>query len=158
MKQDKTNVMRILDQHKISYKPFYYVVDLENLDAIHVANSLNEDISLVFKTLVCVSPKKKYYVFVINGADSIDLKKAAALVLEKSLELIHVKDLEAVTGGYLRGGTSPIGMKKRYLTIIDNKALLHKEIYISAGKRGTQVLINPMDLKNLIGADFGDIV
>ena len=153
-KQEKTNVMRILDQKKIEYSPFYYEVDLENLDGAHVANSLNEDHKYVYKTLVCVSSKKIYYVYVINIDDELDLKLCAKEVGEKSVEMIHVKDIEKVTGGYQRGGTSPIGMKKLFKTVIDSSAKSLEYIYISGGKRGTQVKLNPNDLAHLVNAKF----
>lgn len=154
---DKTNVMRILDQKKISYEPFYYEVDEEHLDGKHVADSLNEDYSFVFKTLVCISNTKKYYVFVVNIIDELDLKACAKAVGEKNVEMISVKDIEKVTGGYVRGGTSPIGMKKLYKTVIDNKAKEKEYIFVSGGKRGTQVKLNPLDLAKLINASFEDL-
>jgi Cys-tRNA(Pro)/Cys-tRNA(Cys) deacylase len=153
-KLEKTNVMRILDQKKIEYTPFYYEVDLNNLDGGHVADSLGEDHKYVYKTLVCVSPKKQYYVFVINIDHELDLKLCAKEVDEKSVELIQVKDIEKVTGGYQRGGTSPIGMKKLFKTVIDNSASELDFIYVSGGKRGTQVRLNPNDLAKLINAKF----
>lgn len=158
-KQDneKTNVMRILDQKKINYEAMYYEVDLNNLDGIHVADSLNEDHSYVYKTLVCVSPSKHYYVFVVNVNDELDLKKCAKAVGEKSVEMIPVKEIEVVTGGYQRGGTSPIGMKKLYKTVIDDLANTKPFIYVSGGKRGTQVKLSPNDLAKLCNARFIEI-
>jgi Cys-tRNA(Pro)/Cys-tRNA(Cys) deacylase len=154
---DKTNVMRILDQKKINYEALYYEVDENNLDGIHVASSLGEDPTYVYKTLVCESPSKHYYVFVINVCLELDLKKCAKAVGEKSVEMIHVKDIETITGGYVRGGTSPIGMKKLYKTIIDNLANDLPYIYVSGGKRGTQVKISPKDLSKLVNARFIEI-
>ncbi len=153
----KTNVMRILDQKKINYEAKYYEVDLNALDGVHVAESLEEDKERVFKTLVCISKSKKYYVFVINILDELDLKKCASEVSEKNVEMIHVKEIEKVTGGYVRGGTSPIGMKKLFKTVVDTKASLFDYIFISGGKRGTQVKINPDDLVKLINAKYADI-
>ncbi|MCR5786489.1 MAG: Cys-tRNA(Pro) deacylase [Acholeplasmatales bacterium] len=154
---DKTNVMRILDQKKINYEAYYYPVDESQLDGRHVADSLNEDYADVFKTLVCVAPSKKYYVFVVNIIDELDLKACARAVKEKSVEMIAVKDIEGVTGGYVRGGTSPIGMKKLYKTVIDNKAKDKSFIFVSGGKRGTQVKLSPLDLAKLINASFEDL-
>jgi len=154
---EKTNVMRICDQKKIAYEPFYYEVDLNNLDGQHVADSLNQDHKYVFKTLVCVSSTKKYYVFVVNIDDELDLKKCAHSVGEKSCEMIHVKDIEKITGGYQRGGTSPIGMKKLFPTVIDDLAKDLEYIYVSGGKRGTQVKLSPLDLAKLINAKFDSI-
>ena len=152
--KEKTNVMRILDQKKIKYDSYTYEVDLEHLDGIHVAQSLGQDLTYVYKTLVCISNTKHYYVLVVNVADEIDFKKAAKELNEKSLELISVKDIETVTGGYVRGGTSPIGMKKLYKTLIEEGALSLDHIIISAGKRGYQVSLNPKDLAKLINARF----
>ncbi len=156
-KQEKTNVMRILDQKKISYESYYYPVDLNNLDGKHVADSIGEDYADVYKTLVCVGASKNYYVFVINILDELDLKKCAKAFKEKSIEMIHVADITKVTGGYLRGGTSPIGMKKLYPTIISTKAEGKDYIIISGGKRGTQVKLNPLDLANLINSRFESV-
>ena len=157
-KEEKTNVMRILDQKKINYTPYYYEVDLNNLDGIHVADSINEAYEDVYKTLVCVSNSKKYYVFVINIEDELDLKKCAKVAKEKSIEMIQVKEISKVTGGYERGGTSPIGMKKLFTTFIDTKALNKDFIIISGGKRGTQVKLNPNDLIKLINAKFEEVI
>jgi Cys-tRNA(Pro)/Cys-tRNA(Cys) deacylase len=157
-KEEKTNVMRILDQKKINYTSYYYEVDLNNLDGIHVADSIHEAHEDVYKTLVCVSNTKKYYVYVINIEDELDLKKCAKVVSEKSIEMIQVKEISKVTGGYERGGTSPIGMKKLFTTIIDSKALKRDYIIISGGKRGTQVKLNPNDLIKLINAKFEDVI
>lgn len=157
-KEEKTNVMRILDQKKINYTPYYYEVDLNNLDGIHVADSINEAHEDVYKTLVCVSNTKKYYVFVINIEDELDLKKCAKVAKEKSIEMIQVKEISKVTGGYERGGTSPIGMKKLFTTFIDTKALNKDFIIISGGKRGTQVKLNPNDLIKLINAKFEEVI
>lgn len=158
MKEEKTNVMRILDSKKINYTPYYYEVDLNNLDGIHVAESIGENKDDVYKTLVCVGSSKNYYVLVINILDELDLKKCAKAFSEKSMELIHVADIMKVTGGYLRGGTSPIGMKKLYKTIVDLKAKDKDYIIISGGKRGTQVKLKPCDLVKLINARFESVV
>ncbi len=153
MKQEKTNVMRILEDNNIAYEAFYYETNDEGL------SKLREEIDnkLIFKTIVCISHDKKYFVFVLNINDEIDLKKAARLAQTKSLELINLNDLPKVTGGYIRGGTSPIGMKKLYPTFMDLKVIELEKIYISAGKRGVQVLLNPFDLEKLVYAKIDDI-
>ena len=156
MKNDneKTNVMRILDQKKIKYEHKTYEVDLNNLDGVHVAHSIGEDPKYVYKTLVCVSNTKHYYVLVINVADEVDLKAASSILNEKSLELIKVSEIEAVTGGYVRGGTSPIGMKKQYKTLIEASAKELDKIIVSAGKRGYQIILSPNDLAKVCNARF----
>jgi len=156
MKNDneKTNVMRILDQKKIKYEHKTYEVDLNNLDGIHVAHSIGEDTKYVYKTLVCVSNTKHYYVLVINVADEVDLKAASSILNEKSLELIKVNEIETVTGGYVRGGTSPIGMKKQYKTLIEASAKELDKIIVSAGKRGYQIILSPTDLAKVCNARF----
>lgn len=156
MKNDneKTNVMRILDQKKIKYEHKTYEVDLNNLDGVHVAHSIGEDPKYVYKTLVCVSNTKHYYVLVINVEDEVDLKAASAILKEKSLELIKVSEIETVTGGYLRGGTSPIGMKKQYKTLIEASAKDLDKIIVSAGKRGYQIILSPSDLAKVCNARF----
>ena len=145
--------MRILDENKIAYEPFYYSVNEDGLS--NLRNEIDND--LIFKTIVCVSNEKKYYVFVLNINDEIDLKKSAKLAKAKSLELINLNDLPKITGGYIRGGTSPIGMKKLYETFIDLKVIELEKIYISAGKRGIQVSLNPFDLVKLVDAKIEDI-
>ena len=151
---EKTNVMRILDQKKIKYEMHEYphtdgvVVDGEN-----VAKLLNLDPSQVFKTLVTIGNDKKYYVCVIPVLKELDLKQAAKAFNVKSLEMIHVKDINQVTG-YIRGGCSPIGMKKSYPTVIDSSALNYDKIIFSAGKIGYQVEMDPRLLKNIIRVDF----
>ncbi len=156
MKNDneKTNVMRILDQKKIKYEHKTYEVDLNNLDGVHVANSIGEDPKYVYKTLVCVSSSKHYYVLVINVEDEVDLKAASAILKEKNLELIKVSEIESVTGGYQRGGTSPIGMKKQYKTLIEASAKDLDKIIVSAGKRGYQIILSPSDLAKVCNARF----
>ena len=154
---EKTNVMRILDQKKIKYEMHEYphtdgvVVDGEN-----VAKLLNLDPSQVFKTLVTIGNDKKYYVCVIPVLKELDLKQAAKAFNVKSLEMIHVKDINQVTG-YIRGGCSPIGMKKSYPTVIDSSALNYDKIIFSAGKIGYQVEMDPRLLKNIIRVDFNNI-
>lgn len=144
----KTNVMRILDQNKIEYK----VHDYSNTNAISgvdVANVLNEDENLVYKTLVTIGKSNNYYVFLLPVNKELDLKKAALSVNEKSIDMVKSKELLQLTG-YIHGGCSPIGMKKQFKTIIDNSILNNKTIYFSAGKIGYQIEINIKDLNKII--------
>lgn len=144
----KTNVMRILDKHKISYKHYTYA-DTNAISGVEVAAVLKQDPDMVFKTLVCCGKSKKYYVFMVPVARELDLKKAAAAVNEKSVEMIHLKDLLPVTG-YIHGGCSPIGMKKLFATVVDESALNFKTIIFSAGKIGYQVELSIDDLQKLV--------
>lgn len=155
---EKTNVMRILDQKKIKYESFEYPHE-EGVcvDGVHVATLLGQDLNEVFKTLVAVGHSKRYYVFVIPVAEELDLKKAAQAVKEKSVELIPVKSLLSITG-YIRGGCSPIGMKKQFPTIIHNSAASLPNMIFSAGKIGYQVKVNPMDLQQIVRGEFMDII
>lgn len=155
-KENKTNAMRILDSNKISYRVKTYECD-EFVDGIHVADLNGDPYDQSFKTLVTVGKTGSYYVFVIPIDKEIDLKKAAKTVGEKSLEMLHVKDINAVTG-YIRGGCTPLGMKKLYPTIIQEDAKKFNEIIISGGKLGMQILINPFDLAKVIKAKFADII
>ena len=143
-KEQKTNVMRILDKAKIPYTAHYY----EHND--------NEDPALVYKTLVTEGKSKEDYVFVIPVAEELNLKEAASSVSEKSVEMIHVKDINKITG-YIRGGCSPMGMKKQFKTVIDSAAEALDKIVVSGGKIGTQVELSPKDLSELIGAKFHNI-
>lgn len=158
-KENKTNVMRILDKAKISYEARSYEdTDVEDSHyyGATVARSLGEDPKTVYKTLVTEGKSREHYVFVIPAEEELDLKAAARSVGEKSVEMIHVKDINKVTG-YIRGGCSPIGMKKQFTTVIDRSAEELPAIHISGGKRGTQILLNPKDLAELIHASFDDI-
>ena len=150
----KTNVMRILEENNIDYEPFFYDASIDPKD---IAKSIGLEDKFIFKTIVCVSNEKKYYVFVLNINDELNLKKCAKLVKEKNLELIKMTDLPKITGGYVRGGTSPIGMKKLYETIIDLKVIELDRITISGGLKGVQVRLNPFDLQKLINAQIDDI-
>ena len=155
---DKTNAMRILDSKKIKYNTYEYPhEDGVAVDGITVANLLNEDPNMVFKTLVLVGNDKKNYVAVVPVMAELDLKKCAKEFRVKSLEMIHVKDINNLTG-YVRGGCSPIGMKKVFPTIIDESALLFDNIIFSGGKIGLQIEMNPNDLSKIIRVDFKDIV
>ncbi len=152
----KTNAMRILESAGISYTPHTYQSDDGLIDGVSVANKLGIEVEQVFKTLVTVAKSGSYYVFDIPVNAELNLKKAAAAVGEKSVEMIAVKDINKVTG-YIRGGCSPIGMKKEYKTVIDETAILFDTICISAGKIGYQVELNPEDLAKLVNAEFVDI-
>ena len=152
---NKTNALRKLDNEKIQYEVFEYPSD-GAIDAISVANFLNEDPKQVFKTLVTVAPSKTNYVFVVPGSGELDLKKAAKLVNEKSIEMIPQKQLLPLTG-YIHGGCSPVGMKKLFKTVIDESASAYEKIYVSAGKVGMQVKLDPNDLLKVINGIYGDI-
>ena len=141
MKEQKTNVMRILDQKKIPYEAKHYPHGDEAVDGVTVAKSLGQAPESVFKTLVTRGAKGGYYVFVIPVAEELDLKKAAKAVGEKSVAMLHVKELLPLTG-YVRGGCSPIGMKKKFPTYFDESALRFDSITVSAGVRGAQLLLN----------------
>lgn len=154
---EKTNVMRLLDQKKIKYNSYEYPHEDGVVDGVGVANALGEDPKRVFKTLVTVSKSKKNYVFVVPVECELDLKKCAKAVGEKSVEMIAVKELLPLTG-YVRGGCSPIGMKKSFITVVHKTALDFDTIIFSGGKIGTQVEINPNDLSKFIRVSFEDIV
>ncbi|MCM1130298.1 MAG: Cys-tRNA(Pro) deacylase [Roseburia sp.] len=155
---EKTNVMRILDQKKIPYEAFEYPHEKGVcVEGVKVAKILGQNKEEVFKTLVAIGHSKHYYVFVIPVAEELDLKKAAKAVKEKSVELIPVKDLLGITG-YIRGGCSPIGMKKQFTTILHNSVQSLENIIFSAGKIGYQVKLNPMDLAKIIRIEFSDII
>lgn len=147
----KTNAARLLDAAGIPYTLVEYQVDEEHLDASHVAAQLGEDIDCVFKTLVLRGDRNGLFVCVIPGSLEVDLKVAARISGNKSCEMIHVKELLPNTG-YIRGGCSPIGMKKQFPTFIHESALLCDKIYISAGVRGLQICISPEDLFGFVGA------
>ncbi|MGZ9583780.1 Cys-tRNA(Pro) deacylase [Paenibacillus marinisediminis] len=152
----KTNVMRILDKMKITYKSYSYA-DTDAISGVEVAEVLKQDPDQVFKTLVTIGKSKKYYVFLIPVAHELDLKKAAHSVNEKSIEMLKTKDLLAVTG-YVHGGCSPIGMKKSFMTTIDDSASKFETIIFSAGKIGYQVEFNLEDLKQAIPFNLANIV
>ncbi len=155
---EKTNVMRILDQNNISYIAHEYPhLKDECVDGLNVASLLNQDPEQVFKTLVTASKDKKYFVFVVPVAYELDLKKCAKAVDQKNVEMIAVKELLPLTG-YIRGGCSPIGMKKPFKTVIHETAMLYDTIIFSAGKIGYQVELNPNDLISLIDASYADII
>ena len=151
----KTNAMRILDKANIPYKPNFYECD-EFIDAVHIADQLGQSYDMSFKTLVTVAKSGEYYVFVIPIHKELDLKAAAKSVGEKSVEMLHVKDITKVTG-YIRGGCTPIGMKKQYKTVIDESIILFDEIIISGGLRGVQLFIAPDDLIRVTNAETAAI-
>ena len=154
---EKTNVMRILDQRKIKYECYEYPhEDGVCVDGIEVAMLLDQDPNQVFKTLVTVSNTKHYYVCVVGVAHELDLKKCAKALNVKSLEMIPVKELLNITG-YIRGGCSPIGMKKSFDTVIDIDAKEFDNIIFSAGKIVYQIKMNPNVLSKLIKVKFEDI-
>lgn len=153
---EKTNVMRILDQKKIPYKPHEYG-DTGAISGMEVATALNQNPNQVFKTLVTVGASKRNYVFVVPVWGELHLKKAAKAVGEKSIEMIKSKELLPLTG-YIHGGCSPIGMKKLFKTVIHESAKECDTIFFSAGKIGYQVEVSPQDLKKVIPYEFGDIV
>ena len=147
----KTNAARLLDAAGIKYELIPYEVDENNLDAGHVAAQLGEDLDCVFKTLVLRGDKAGLFVCVVPGSTEVDLKVAAKISGNKNCEMIHVKELLPLTG-YIRGGCSPIGMKKPYPIFIHESAELYDYIYISAGVRGLQIRISPADLISFVGA------
>lgn len=155
-KLDKTNAARLLDQAGIKYELIPYIVDENNLAAEHIAGQLDEPIEQVFKTLVLCGDKTGHFVCVIPGCCEIDLKLAAKVSGNKKCDLIPMKELLPLTG-YIRGGCSPIGMKKPFPTYIDETASLYEYIYISAGVRGLQFKINPEDLISYVKATLADI-
>ena len=149
MKTEKTNAARLLDAAGIEYELVPYSYSEEDLSAESVAAELNEPIEQVFKTLVLRGDKTKEFVCVIPGDMEVDLKVAAKISGNKNCEMLHVKDLLPTTG-YIRGGCSPIRMKKPFPTFIHESALLYDYIYISAGKRGLQIKINPQALIDFV--------
>ena len=144
-KINKTNVARLLDKAKVKYELIHYEVDENDLSAIHVAESLGENIEQVFKTLVLHGDKSGHFVCVIPGEHEVNLKKAAKVSGNKKCDLIPMKELLPLTG-YIRGGCSPIGMKKHFPTYIHESCRLFEHIYVSAGVRGLQIKIAPNDL------------
>lgn len=152
----KTNAARILDRLKVAYELIPYQVDESDLGAIHIAEQLHEDICQVFKTLILRGNKSGIFVCVIPGAEEVDLKKAAKISGNKSCEMVHMKELLGLTG-YIRGGCSPIGMKKPYPVFIHESCTIHPYIYISAGQRGLQFKIAPQDLVKVSSAQITDL-
>ena len=155
-KVEKTNAARLLDRAKVAYELVPYRVDEEHLAATHVAEQLGEDIATVFKTLVLKGDRTGYFVCVVPGDHEVDLKAAAKISANKKADLIPMKELLPVTG-YIRGGCSPIGMKKAFPTYIHASASEHPFIYISAGVRGLQLKLAPADLAAYVRAAFAEI-
>ena len=155
-KIEKTNAARLLDRAKIAYELVPYEVDENNLAATHVAEQLGEDIATVFKTLVLTGDRTGHLVCVVPGNHEVDLKAAARISGNKKVEMLPMKELLPTTG-YIRGGCTSIGMKKRFPTYIHSTALDFPHIYISAGVRGLQIKIVPQDLITFVGAEVGEI-
>lgn len=155
-KTKKTNVMRILDKQKITYTTKAYDYSEGDLSGVHAAAALGMDAGQVFKTLVGQGNKTGPVVFCIPSNKELDLKKAAACSGNKNVQLLHVKELLGLTG-YIRGGCSPIGMKKQFPTYIDISADSYEAVSISAGMRGQQVFVSPHDIASLIGASFCEL-
>ena len=153
----KTNAMRILDAHNINYKIYSYDLEKDHIDGVEVAKKIGKDVTEVYKTLVAQGLSKEFYVYVIPVNESLDLKKAAKAASEKNVEMIHVKDINKITG-YIRGGCSPIGMKKKYKTYIHETGKNLETITVSAGKIGYQIELKPMDLARAAEAVFVDII
>jgi Cys-tRNA(Pro)/Cys-tRNA(Cys) deacylase len=154
-KEIKTNAMRILEREKIPFTHYTYECE-EFVDGIRVADMLGLPHEKVYKTLVTVGNSKNYYVFVLPIEAELDLKKAAKSVGEKSLAMIHVKEINAVTG-YVRGGCTAVGMKKQYVTRIDESAKDLEQMIVSGGRIGSQIELKPEDLCRAAGAEFADI-
>lgn len=155
-KEIKTNAMRILEKNKIPYREYTYECE-EFVDALKVADTLGQPYEHLYKTLVTIGNSKNYFVFVIPIAEELDMKKAARSVGEKSVSMIHVKEINQVTG-YIRGGCTAIGMKKQYVTRIDRSAEKQKTMIVSGGKIGVQVELSPSDLLKICKGEFADLV
>ena len=155
-KEIKTNAMRILDRQKIKYEVLQYECD-EFIDGLHTAEKTGAPVEQSFKTLVAQGKSKQYYVLVLPIAEEVDLKKAAKAVGEKSIEMIHVKDITAITG-YIRGGCTPLGMKKQFPTFIHESAADFDTIIISGGRLGVQLILSPQDLIKVTRGQFADII
>lgn len=156
-KINKTNVARLLDKAKVKYELIPYQVDESDLSATHVAADLGEDVEQVFKTIVLHGDKSGYFVCVVPGDREIDLKRAAKVSGNKKCELLPMKELLPVTG-YIRGGCSPIGMKKHFPTYIHQTAAQYPYIYVSAGQRGLQIKIAPEDILREARAEYAELL
>lgn len=155
-KELKTNAMRFLDTKKIAYEVQAYQCD-EFIDGVHVAEKLGQPLDETFKTIVAQGKSGSYYCFLLPVAEELDLKKAAKSVGEKSVELLHVKDITKVTG-YVRGGCTPIGMKKQFMTVVHSSAQELEKFYISGGRIGMQIHLSPTELVNAINGKFEPII
>lgn len=152
----KTNAIRILEKANIKFDTAEYTVDENDLSGVHVASVLGMDPDNIFKTLVCVDDRGNHHVFCIPVAYELDLKKCATVAKVKRVEMIPVKELLPLTG-YIRGGCSPVGMKKKFPTYIDETAALFDKIYVSGGMRGLQIIIDPVVLGEFTEAEFADL-
>lgn len=155
-KELKTNAMRFLDTKKIAYEVQAYQCD-EFIDGVHVAEKLGQPLDETFKTIVAQGKSGSYYCFLLPVAEELDLKKAAKSVGEKSVELLHIKDITKVTG-YVRGGCTPIGMKKQFMTVVHSSAQELEKFYISGGRIGMQIHLSPTELVNAINGKFEPII
>jgi Cys-tRNA(Pro)/Cys-tRNA(Cys) deacylase len=155
-KELKTNAMRFLDTKKVAYEVQAYQCD-EFIDGVHVAEKLGQPLDETFKTIVAQGKSGSYYCFLLPVAEELDLKKAAKSVGEKSVELLHVKDITKVTG-YVRGGCTPIGMKKQFMTVVHSSAQELEKFYISGGRIGMQIHLSPTELVNAINGKFEPII
>lgn len=153
---NKTNAVRLLEAAGINFRTAEYEVDENDLSGVHVAKQLGQPPEQVFKTLVLKGEKKGYIVCCIPVAEELDLKKAAKAAGDKKVEMLPLKELLPVTG-YIRGGCSPVGMKKKFPTFIDETAVLFDEIAVSAGVRGGQIIIAPDDLCGYTGAEYAEL-
>jgi Cys-tRNA(Pro)/Cys-tRNA(Cys) deacylase len=153
----KTNAIRILESRQVDHTTYEYEFSEEEIDAVSVAHKINADPETVFKTLVARNEKNEQFVFIIPGNYELNLKKAASTSGNKKIEMIKVKELQPLTG-YIRGGCSPVGMKKLFPTFIDETAQLHNKIFVSAGMRGMQIKISPNDLILTINGQFADLI
>lgn len=156
-KKFKTNALRILDKAKIPYSIKEYEYDEEHLDGRHVASQMDMDPNAIFKTLVLHDHHNEHLVCCVPVLEEIDLKKLAKLAGRKSVEMIHQKDLLSITG-YMRGGCSPVGMKKQFPTYIDESILKVDEVAFSAGKRGYQMIVNVQQILTYLNVEVGDII
>lgn len=152
----KTNAMRMLDRQKIPYRLNTYECD-EFTDGVSIADQLGQSYDMSFKTLVTVGKSGQYYVFAIPVDKELDRKKAARAVGEKSIEMVPVKEINKITG-YIRGGCTPIGMKKQYPTVIDESARTLDEMIVSGGRIGEQIFLKPQDLIRVTAGSFQDII
>lgn len=155
-KEVKTNAMRILEKNKIVYKHYTYECDAF-VDALQIADMLELPYEKVYKTLVTIGNSRNYYVFVIPIAEELDLKKAAKSVGEKAVSMIPVKEINAVTG-YIRGGCTAIGMKKQYVTRVDDSAKQLKYMIVSGGRIGSQIELEPEGLLQAAQAEYADLI
>jgi Cys-tRNA(Pro)/Cys-tRNA(Cys) deacylase len=154
---NKTNAARLLDSKGISYELIPYDVDESDLSAYAVASKLGQDVDQVFKTLVLQGDKTGVFICIIPGSKELDLKKAAKVSGNKNAAMVHMKEILELTG-YIRGGCSPVGMKKKYSTYIDENCIMYDQIFVSAGIRGLQLRIAPDDLILVTGSEMGSLI